>query len=136
MRVIGFNFIKLKGEKKKNSFKDLKISTHIDVLELKTIKADLLKTKEDILNAVFTYKVDYEPGIALIELEGNAVITLDPKEVKDILKQWKKKKLPEEFKIFLFNLILKKSTLRSLQLEEELNLPPHMPLPSFKKQNN
>jgi len=36
--------------------------------------------------------------------------------------------------VFLFNIILKKSTLKALQIEEELNIPLHMQLPSLKKQ--
>jgi len=79
--------------------------------------------------------VDYSPGFAKGELEGKILIAVDPKIAKEILKQWKKKKMPEDFRLLLFNVILKKSSLKALYLEEELNLPLHMPMPSFKKEN-
>ena len=137
MRVIGFNFTKIAIERLKDSLKkeeELKINTQIDVSEIKEVKSNLLKTKEEILMVVFSHKVNYEPGVAEINLEGKVIIALPPKIVKEVLKQWKKKKMSEDFRIPLFNLILKKSSLKALALEEELNLPLHIPLPSFKKE--
>ena len=49
-------------------------------------------------------------------------------------KGWKDKEIPEEFRIAIFNIILRKASVRALQLEEELNLPYHMPFPSIKSQ--
>jgi len=137
MRVIGFNFTKISIERLKDILEpseQLKIGTQIDIPELKDVKSDILKTKEEILTAKFVYGVNYDPGFAKIELEGRILISLDPKIAKEVLKQWKKKKMPEDFRIFLFNVILKKSSLKALDLEEELNLPLHMPMPSFKKE--
>jgi len=57
---------------------------------------------------------------------------LDPGKSKEVLKKWKDKEIPEDFRLVLFNIILKKSSLRALQLEEEMNLPTHFPLPSIK----
>ena len=49
------------------------------------------------------------------------------------IRQWNSKKLPEDFRIALFNVILKKSNVKALELEDELNIPLHIPLPSLKK---
>jgi hypothetical protein len=57
----------------------------------------------------------------------------ESKIIKDFIKQWKQKKLPEEHRILIFNVILKKSNLKAMQLEDELNLPLHIPLPSVKE---
>ena len=133
MRVVGFNFTKISIEKLKESVEGLKTNTEIEVPEIKEIKSDIWKTKEDIIEAKFEYKVKYEPGFADINLSGRILIAADPKIVKDILKQWKKKKISEDFRIFLFNIILRKSALKALYLEDELNLPLHMPMPSFKR---
>jgi hypothetical protein len=136
MRVLGFNFTKINVERLKDviaSSEKLKISTQIDVPELKEVKTDILRTKEEILAAKFVYGVNYDPDFAKIELEGKILLALDPKTAKEVLKQWKKKKMSEDFRIFLFNIILRKSSLKALDLEEELNLPLHMPMPSFKK---
>lgn len=137
MKIVGFNFTKISAEKLKEPSElkeQLKINTQIDVPELTEVKSHLLKTKEELIGAKFTYGVNYEPGFAKIELEGRILVAVEPKIVKDILKQWKKKKMPEDFRLFLFNVVLKKSSLKALYLEEELNLPLHMPMPSFKKE--
>lgn len=137
MRVIGFNFTKISIERLEEAARptgELKINTQMDVPELKEVKTDILKTKEEIIAAKFTYGVNYDPDFAKIELEGKILLAVDPKIAKEVLKQWKKKKIPEEFRLLLFNVILKKSSLKALNLEEELNLPLHMPMPSFKKE--
>lgn len=137
MRIIGFNFTKISIEKLKEPSElkeQLKINTQIDVPELTEVKSHLLKTKEEIIGAKFTYGVNYDPDFAKIELEGRILVAVEPKVAKEIFKQWKKKKMPEDFRLLLFNVVLKKSSLKALYLEEELNLPLHMPMPSFKKE--
>ena len=137
MKIIGFNFTKISIERLQDALfpsGELKINTEMDVPELKELKSDILKTNEDILTVKFTYTINYNPDFAKIELEGRILLALEPKLAKDTLKQWKKKKMPDDVRIFLFNGILKKSSLKALSLEEELNLPLHIPMPSFKKE--
>jgi len=129
MKLAGFNFTKIDAEKKKDSYKDLKVETKIDILEIKEVNSDLIKSKEDFLGVKFIYTINYDPSIANIEFNGNILLALDPKKAKEILKEWKKKKFSQEFQLTVFNLILKKSSIRALQLEEELNLPSHFRLP-------
>ena len=134
MRIIGFNFNKISIERKKKDSGKINIKTEIDVPEIKEVKSSIIKTGEIIVEVMFDYKIKYEPDFAEVSLAGNILITLEPKIAKDVLKQWKKKKIHEDFRIFLFNIILKKAALKALELEDELNLPLHMPMPSFKKQ--
>ena len=54
-------------------------------------------------------------------------------EIKEVLEDWKKKKLSDSFQEILFNIILRKANIKALELEEELNLPFHINLPSIKK---
>ena len=55
------------------------------------------------------------------------------KGMKGLQVGWNKdKKMPENFRMTLFNLILRKSSLKALQLEEEMNLPTHIQLPTLK----
>jgi hypothetical protein len=135
MRIVGFNFKKISVEESKKDYKqgELKIKTSIDVPEIKELKSDFLKTKDQVLEIEFLFSVDYEPKVAKVELKGRLFLSVEPKLAKEILRQWKKKKMPEDFRHILFNIILKKSTLKALSLEEELNLPLHMPLPSFRR---
>ena len=138
MRILGFNFDKISIEKLKDRTENLNIKTNIDISEIKKIESDILKTNDELVQAKFSYSVKYEPGFADIDLKGTALLSLDEKQAKEVMKQWKKKEMPEEFRTFLFNIIMRKASLRSLHLEDELNLPLHLPLPTLKlqKENN
>ena len=131
MRVIGFNFDKISVEKLKDRTEKLNIKTNIDISEIKQIESDILKTKDDLVQAKFSYTVKYEPGYANIDLKGTALLSLEEKQAKEVIKEWKKKQMPEGFRTFLFNIIMRKASLRSLHLEDELNLPLHLPLPTL-----
>jgi len=133
MRVIGFNFTKISIEKLKEITEVPKVKTEINIPEIKGVKSTILKTKEEIIEAKFEYIVNYEPESAKINIEGRALLSVDPKIARDILKQWKKKKMPEEFRMLLFNVVMRKSALKALLLEDELNLPLHTPLPSLRR---
>ena len=133
MKIVGFNFKKISIEKTLDKFKDLKINTNIDIVKVKQIKPEIFQPKEELVEVEFDYHIDYNPNIAKISLSGTVLVMADTKIIKNFIKQWKKKKLPEEHKILIFNVILKKSNLKAMQLEDEMNLPLHIPLPSVKE---
>lgn len=135
MKIIGFNFDKICIEKFSSIYKDLTINSHIDIKDIKEAKSEQLNIKEDILGIKFTFKIDYSPKIAVLDFAGGFIVTLDPKDAKNLLKAWKdKKQVPDEYRVPLFNIILRKSSLKALQLEEEFSLPLHFNLPSIKKE--
>ena len=131
---MGFNFTKISVEKLSEDFKDLKISTNVDIAEIDKVNAEFFKGKEELVGVKFSYKVEYDPLIANIEIKGAVLLALEPKQAKEVLKRWKDKQIPEDFKMFLFNFILRKSNIKAIQLEDEMNLPLHIPLPRVSKQ--
>lgn len=133
MKVLGFNFNKISIERFPKKAEGLKINTDISITEITPVNSDLFKTKEEFLDVRFSYNINYDPEYAKVEFLGDIVVSLDSKDAKEVLKEWKDKKFPEDFKIFVFNVILKKSNLKALELEDEMNLPLHLPLPSLKK---
>jgi len=133
MKVIGFNFKKINAEKNSDNFKDLKINTNINILNVKPIKSEVFQPKEELVEVEFDYTINYNPNIAKVFLSGVVLVMVDLKIAKEFIKQWKKKKLPDEHKVLIFNVILKKSNLKAMQLEDELNLPLHIPLPSVRE---
>jgi len=132
IKVVGFNFRKIGVEKTSDSMKDIKINTKIDISDINEVKSDMLKGEEQIIGVKFVYNIEYNPNIANINLEGIILLALDKDEAKNILESWKTKKVSESFRISLFNLILRKSNVKALELEEEMNLPFHIPFPSLK----
>jgi len=135
MRVIGFNFNKISIEKLNNKADKIKFNTKIDISSIEPLKTEVLKTKDELLKVDFTYSIIYEPDFAKIELAGTIILSVEAKIAKEVLKGWKDKETTEDFRIFLFNVILRKSNIKALQLEEELGLPLHLPFPSLNKGN-
>jgi hypothetical protein len=129
--MIGFNFDKISGEKLKDRAEGLKVATNIDISDINEIKTATKSQKETIIQAKFSYNIKYEPGLADLSLKGSIFFALEEEKANEIIKGWKKKELPEEFKINLFNLVVSKSVTKALILEEDLSLPPHVPLPHF-----
>ncbi len=129
MKLIGFNYTKINGEKNKDSVENLKVNTNIDISEINEAKNNFFKSKDYLLNIKFTYTLNYSEEFAKIEIGGNILLSVENKLGKEILKKWKDKQMPEEFKTKLFNLIIKKSNIRALDLEDTLNIPLHMPMP-------
>ncbi len=134
MKILGFNYDKINIERLKDLAEDFKINTHIDILDIKEISTGILKTKEQVIQLKFVYKITYDPGFAVIDLTGHFLLTLDD-EHKNLLKDWKKKNLSENFRTAMFNTIMRKASVKALELEDEMNLPLHMPFPVLKLDN-
>ena len=134
MKLIGFNINKISAEKISSDFKGLKIENNIKIEEINSTKADFFKKEEEILQITFNYILNYNPNLAKLAFSGSIILLVEQKEAKEILKQWENKEIAEDIKIPLFNFILKKTNLKALELEDELNLPLHIQLPSLKTQ--
>ena len=115
MKILDFEFKKISAEKINNFIQEPKIESNIDIFEIKKIDSKN-KDKEEILEISFSYQLIYSPKLAEIELKGRIILKEDEKIIKEILNQWKNKKIPEQIKIILFNLILTKSSIKSLEL--------------------
>jgi hypothetical protein len=131
MKIVGFNFTKISAEKLSDKPEKLEIKTNIDIKEIAPIKSNIFKSKEELLGIKFAYTILYEKDYAKIDFEGAVILSVDSKQSKSITKDWKNKDLKDDFKYPLFNIILTKSNVKALQLEEEFNLPLHIPLPTL-----
>jgi hypothetical protein len=136
MQVVGFNFTKISGEKSTKVTQ--KPSTSVEFTNLEKEKVEIL-VENNIVKIDFTYSTSFgeqekkKSPEALLQCDGNVLLSVSKEELKDITKAWKKKKLPGDLNLFLFNLILKKCTPKALSLEDELNIPFHVPMPQLKK---
>jgi len=135
MQVIGFNFTKISSERKKAPEGKIEIKSNINVKTIEPEKLELIKEK-DVLKFTFEFSIDYTPGIAKLDFEGFSLIMLEKNKSKEILKKWKSKKIDDDVRLPLFNLILTKCNLKALQLEEEFGLPTHVPMPKLAPPQN
>jgi hypothetical protein len=135
MKLIGFHFTKMNLEKKSDNLKDLKINTEINLLDVTEAKNSIFSSLDSLIVVKFEYIIDYDKDIASLKFYGNLIASMELKEAKEVIKQWKDKTLPDNFRLNIFNIILKKASLKALQFEEEFSLPSHIPLPSFTPQD-
>lgn len=135
MKLVNFNFTKISIERFKDKADSIKFNTKIDISSIESLKSDILKIKDELIKIDFLYTVLYEPDFAKIEIGGTIILSVEPKIAKEILKGWKDKQTSEEFRVAIFNVILKKSNIKALQLEDELGMPTHIPLPSINPAN-
>jgi len=134
MRLLGFNYNKINAERLSGPTSSIKINTNINLSSIEEVPSNFLKEENhQILSIGFKFNVVYEGNLAQINLSGILLVDMEKQKSDEILKQWVEKKLSEEFNLLIFNLILRKCTLKAIELEEELNLPLHMPLPSLGK---
>ncbi|MEM3074357.1 MAG: hypothetical protein QW727_00210 [Candidatus Pacearchaeota archaeon] len=138
MRVIGFTFKKILVEKNKEIINKVNIQTDMKIKDIRKGKSDLFKNNETIL-VEYDFKIEYQPDFARILFEGGLVFLIDDKNdedlIKEVLSQWKDKKIHEEFLRITLQLVFNKCSIKALLLEDYLNLPPHLPNPIFTKED-
>lgn len=136
MRIIGFNFTKVLAERAK-TFKPGEINTNIEFDDITEEETELAKDGSKAVRATFRFSVTYSEKdkknskMGEVSLTGFVILLSKEQEAEDLMKSWKKKELPQAFRLSIFNFLLKKCSTRALQLEEELNLPLHLPMPSL-----
>ena len=135
MQIIGFNFSKISAEKKKALDGKIEVKSNLEVKNISPEKIEMIKDK-DVLKFGFEFTIDYTPNVASIAFEGFILLIVDKEQSKEILKKWKAKKVSDEVRIPLFNMILTKCNLKALQFEEEFGIPTHIPLPRINPQQN
>jgi hypothetical protein len=131
MKFAGFSFNKISAERLSGVSDKLKVNTKIDILKIDKFNSPTFE--KDLLNIDFSYTLEYDPKFANLEFKGSILFYADPEEIKELLKDWKNQKLSEDFQTLVFNLVLKKTNVKALELEDELNLPFHIVMPTLKK---
>lgn len=142
MQVVGLNFKKILAERTPEFKNGSAINTSIEFTDLEKNKVDMIK-ESDVIEIYFRYTILYtEPDpskkdtpqkkVGELCFEGVIIASLSKEELKEILKQWKKKEIPSGIKLALFNLILRKCAPKALNLEEDVGLPSHIPFPQLR----
>ena len=131
MAIVGFNLTKVLVERKESFEGKLNIKSKVNIEDIKKANMSISKDK-DTLQLNFTFEILYEPSFAKVIFNGNILLLLEFKESKELLNKWKKKSniqdIDEATRESVYQLILRKCNIKAFSLEEELNLPMHIPL--------
>jgi hypothetical protein len=129
MPIIGFNFDKISAQRTSPLKGSVNINHTVNITNVKREEVTLDK-KQEILKFEFEFKVEYQPNIGNISLEGSVLFMDDPKKMKELEDSWKKnKKIPSNITAVIVNTILVKSNVKALILSQDINLPPQIQLP-------
>lgn len=133
MPIVGFNFDKTLAERKAPVKKGMRAAHNITIEDVKEEPLNLGEnTKKPGLKFSFEYKVDYQPDIGEILIKGHILYLEDEKKIKEIVTNWKKnKKMGPELTASLINTAIMKSAIKALSLSQDVNLPPHLPIPTI-----
>lgn len=136
MPIMGLNLDKINAIKSNPLKGKIDIKHNVKITDVQDYKLEIAKDKE-ALRFFFHYEVLYEPKIGSITLTGDVLYVEDPKKTKEILNDWKKnKKIQPDLAANIINTVLTKCTIKALTLSQEVNLPPHLPLPKASPKPN
>ena len=131
MPIVGFNLNKVLAEKTNPVKKGIKAAHNISVTSINEEKLKVSKNSEKTgLKFEFEFSVDYQPKIGNIIILGHILYLEDEKIIKEILDYWNKnKKISPELTATILNTAIVKCTIKAMSMSQEINLPPHLPLP-------
>ena len=125
IKLIGAKFLEIEAKRNPEFSGKLELKTNIQIISLEEVK----KSK-DTLKLTYMFEVNYA-DLGKIKISGDLFILSDSKTIKTILKSKKNKEYNTPEYIELTNLIIRKASIKAFELEEELNLPIHIKLPTL-----
>jgi len=132
MNILNITFNGIHAEKKSIPKGSISVSNNIKIEHVEDVKMGFDKTKS-ALKFLFSYKTNYEPDIAIIELKGELLSLIEADDAKKILDKWTKdKSLDKDSAKVVINNIMSKCTIEVILLARELGLPSPIPMPSVK----
>ena len=130
MKIIGFNLSKILAERKEEIKGNLEIDQKINISGVS--KEPISFSKNSAIKVSFTFATIFSKDFAKIEFNGSVLVLPGEEEQSEFEESLKSKKIPEQFRLPIFNFIMNKCTLKTLTLEEELSLPLHVQMPKLK----
>jgi len=133
MPIVGFNFDKTSAEKISQVKKGMRAAHNITISSITKENVNLGEgmTKPG-LKFSFEYEVKYEPEIGEVMIFGHILYLEEEKKIKEILSKWSKNKTIEPaLSAQLINTAIVKSSIKALSLSQDINLPPHLHIPTI-----
>lgn len=128
IKLLGSKILKIHGEKNSKFSGKLKIDSNIKIISMEKFKPE--KSEMNSLKIESSFIVDYGE-LGKIEIIGEIFLEGDEKDIEEIIKDFNDKKFDSKEHISIINVILQKFSIKAFEIEEELNLPIHIKLPSF-----
>lgn len=130
MALVGFNFVKISGEKKTEAKGKISVKNNVVLKKVQKSNLNFSLGNDQGIEVEFGFNSIYSPEIGAIEISGK-ILLLEPKDKADeIVKEWdKSKKLPPLLMQQVFSTILRKCNIQAINMSEDLGLPSPIRLP-------
>ena len=129
MNILNFSFNSISGQRENAPKGKIGIKSHVSITSVEDANIGVDKSNTT-LRIRFSFKTEYTPEYALIELKGVMIVLEEKESAKKLLDTWKKdKKVNKDFSIPVMNTIMNKCGMESVLVAKELNLPSPFPMP-------
>lgn len=132
MAIVGFNFDRILVEKTGPINKGVQVKNNMSIKNVEEQQLIMGEKKESVLKFSFEFSSVYSPKIGKVAIDGHILFLQDKADVKKIMTGWKKNKnIPNDIATMILNAVLMKCNVKALILSQEVNLPPHIRLPTI-----
>ena len=127
MPVIGFTITLIEGRRDKGALNSqVKISSNPKIVSIKEI--DIPEIGKKAASIDFEFVTTYTPDVGSIKVSGDLLYVSS--QHSKILEMWEKNKsLPNEATVEILNFLFRKCILKTLNLSDDLQLPPPINMP-------
>lgn len=129
MNIVGFNFTKIAAERRKAVTGKINVNNNIALNDVREAKIGLGSDRSAV-RIRFVYRSEFQPGIAVMQMEGDVLVLEEKKRAEGLLKVWEKeKKLDPEVAQRVVNHVIERCSIQALLLAKDLNLPSPVRMP-------
>lgn len=132
MNIINISFTGINANRQAGLKGNVSISNNVKVESVEETKLGAGEARQ-AYKVMFSFKTQYMPNLATIELKGEVLILDSAEEVAKMMTQWKEeRKLEVNAARTILNSVMNRCALEVILLSRELGLPSPIPLPSIK----
>ncbi|MEI6058990.1 MAG: hypothetical protein WCP89_04435 [archaeon] len=124
--LAGFHITKTHAERNPEFKGKLEIASSINISNIEKFKPE--QSKQELVKIIFNFGISYKT-LGNVSVSGELFLSADPKTFKEIISDWKDKKQTSNTHVAIMNIIMQKASLKALQLEDDVGLPPHINIP-------
>jgi len=128
MTIIATNFLSIEAKREAKLGK-VTIKNNLSIADVVKMNMNFGNVKQEGLRFVYKYESTYAPKVGSIKIEGDVLYVEAPEKCKELLEQWKTKKLDQKVMAEIMTTALRKCSIKALNLSQDLNLPSPIKIP-------
>jgi len=134
MNIINIGFTGINASRQNAPRGNISVSNNVKIDSVEETKMGIGESRQ-AYKVLFSFKTQYMPNFASIELKGEVLILDSAEEVSKAMDLWNKsKKLDVNAARAIVNAVMNRCSLEVILLSREIGLPSPIPLPSLKVQ--